>query len=85
MTIGRYLFYWWPLHPIGFVVAASSPIRIAFFPFLLAWITQTILLRIGGVRLYRSIQPLFLGMLVGYVLGAVLTRSFWHQYLPIED
>lgn len=73
MIIGRYLFYWWPLNPIGFVVAASTPIRVAFFPFLLAWLIQVVLLRIGGVRLYRSVQPLFLGMLVGYVLGAAVS------------
>ena len=73
MIICRYLFYWWPLNPIGFVVAASTPIRVAFLPFLLAWLIQVILLRVGGVRLYRSVQPLFLGMLVGYVVGAAVS------------
>ncbi|MBT5873578.1 MAG: hypothetical protein HOH43_09180 [Candidatus Latescibacteria bacterium] len=73
MVACRYLFYWWPLHPIGFVVGASSPIRVAFLPFFLAWLVQIILLRVGGVRLYRSVQPLFLGMLVGYVAGAGIT------------
>ncbi len=73
MTIFRYLFYWWPFHPVGFVVAASSPIRIAFLPFLLAWIIQAILLRTGGVRLYQKAQGLFLGILVGYVVGATIT------------
>jgi len=85
MIICRYLFYWWPLHPIGFVVAASAPIRVAFFPFLLAWLIQVILLRIGGVRLYRRVQPLFLGLLVGYIGGAAITYLvdwFWFIDTP---
>lgn len=85
MIIARYLFYWWPLHPIGFVVAASAPIRSAFLPFLLAWLIQMILLRTGGVKLYRQVQPLFLGMLVGYVLGAgisYLVDGIWFPDQP---
>ena len=85
MTIGRYLFYWWPLHPIGFVVAAAAPIQTAFFPFLLAWLIQMLLLRFGGVRLYQKAQPLFLGMLVGYLIGAGVSYTidvFWFPDTP---
>lgn len=85
MTIGRYLFYWWPLHPIGFVVAAAAPIRSAFFPFFLAWLIQVLLLRFGGVRLYQKAQPLFLGMLVGYLIGAGVSYTidiFWFPDTP---
>jgi hypothetical protein len=47
---------------------SDSVLRI-FFPVFLAWLIQSLLLRFGGVRLYRDAQPLFLGILVGYVLG----------------
>ena len=73
LIAGRYFFHWWPLHPIGFVVAASDPVGIAIFPLFLAWLVQVVLLRFGGVRLHRRVQPLFLGLLVGYVLGSGLS------------
>jgi hypothetical protein len=73
IIVARYLFPWWPLSPIGFVVAAGGSLRSAFFPVFLAWLIKIILLRVGGVRLYRTTQPLILGILIGHVLGAALS------------
>lgn len=80
MMVGRYLFIWWPFHPIGLIAIASDPIRSVFLPFFLAWLIQVILLRIGGGTLYRKAQPFFLGMLVGYILGmglSYLVDTIW--------
>lgn len=85
LTLCRYFFYWWPLHPIGLVVVASSPTVGAIFPIFLAWLIQTILIRIGGGRLYREVQPLFIGILVGYILGqglSFLVDSIWFLDAP---
>jgi hypothetical protein len=82
LTVCRYLFYWWPLHPIGLVVVASSPTLGAIFPIFLAWLIQTILLRIGGGKLYRSVQPLFIGILVGYILGQGLSFVVDFYWFP---
>jgi hypothetical protein len=73
IIVARYLFPWWPLSPIGFVVAAGGSLRSAFFPVLLAWLIKIILLRIGGVKMYRDAQPLMLGILFGHVAGAGLS------------
>lgn len=80
MTIARYYFSWWPISPIGFVVAAGGPARNAFFPVFLAWLLKTILIRIGGVRLYQAIQPLMIGIMVGYVLGSAVAilADYWY-------
>jgi len=72
MSVARYYFSWWPVSPIGFVVAAGGPARNAFFPVFLAWLLKTILIRVGGVRLYQAVQPLMIGIMVGYVLGAAV-------------
>ena len=72
MTVARYFFSWWPISPIGFVVAAGGPARNAFFPVFLSWLLKSILIRIGGVRLYQEVQPLMIGIMVGYVLGAAV-------------
>lgn len=85
LTAGRYLFYWWPLHPIGFVALTSDSVVRVVFSIFLAWLIQTLLLRFSGVRLYRRVQPLFLGMLVGYVLGvglSFLIDSIWFPGSP---
>ena len=82
MTAARYYFSWWPISPIGFVVAAGGPPRNAFFPVFLAWMLKTILIRIGGVRLYQSAQPLMIGIMVGYVLGAAVAIVVDYLYFP---
>ncbi len=82
LAMGRYLFYWWPLNPIGFAIGASGPIRGVVFTLFMAWLVQVILLRIGGVGLYRKAQPLFLGMLVGYVIGVLAAYLVDSIYFP---
>ena len=82
LALGRYLFYWWPLNPIGFAIGASGPIRGIVFTLFVAWLVQVILLRIGGVNLYRKVQPLFLGMLVGYVIGIFVAYIVDSIYFP---
>lgn len=83
--LARYVFFWWPLHPIGLVAVASDSMRFVFLPFFLAWLIQTILIRFGGGGLYRKAQPLFLGLLVGYVLGmglSYLVDTVWFLDAP---
>ena len=82
ITIARSYFSWWPISPIGFVVAAGGPVRNAFFSVFLAWLLKTILIRIGGIRLYNKIQPLIIGIMVGYVLGAAVRILADTLYFP---
>ncbi len=82
LALGRYLFYWWPLNPIGFAIGASGPIRGVVFTLFVAWIVQVILLRVGGVGLYRKAQPLFLGILVGYAVGVLAAYVVDTVYFP---
>ncbi len=82
MSAARYLFSWWPISPIGFVVAAGGPARNAFFSVFLAWLLKTILIRIGGVSLYQEVRPLMIGIMVGYVLGAAVAILADVLYFP---
>ncbi len=84
MILGRYLFLWWPLHPIGLVAVAADTVRFMFLPFFMAWFIQVILLRLGGGSLYRRAQPLFLGILVGYVLGMTLSYLVDSLWFPVS-
>ena len=39
----------------------------------MTWSAKTILLRIGGIRLYRRAAPFFVGLPVGYVSGILVS------------
>ena len=69
LTLLTYRVPWWPLHPIGFTVAFAYPVRVTAWSVFLAWLVKTVVLRVGGIRLYRRSQAVVLGMLIGYVVG----------------
>ena len=72
VSLMRYRFAWWPLAPIGMVVPLTHAVHSVFSVFM-AWGIKSIILRIGGVDLYRRLRPLFLGLLVGHALGVLLS------------
>ncbi|MEE2993360.1 MAG: DUF6785 family protein [Gemmatimonadota bacterium] len=62
----------WPLAPVGFTVAFADVARLLMFSLFLAWLTKMLLLRIGGVTVYRRAQPFVWGVLVGFCAGVFL-------------
>lgn len=68
----RYLFVWWPLHPVGFTVSSVYPVRDAALGIFIIWLIKLVILRIGGIRLYKKVTPLFIGLLFGYIIGVGL-------------
>ena len=68
----KYRFVWWPVHPIGFCFAGGWAISSCAFSIFVTWLIKGILLKIGGITLYRKARPFFLGLLLGYVLGVGL-------------
>ncbi len=68
----RYRFAWWPLSPIGMVVPLTHAIH-SIFTIFLSWGVKLIILRIGGVAFYRRTRPFFLGLVVGYALGVLVS------------
>ena len=68
----RHQFVWWPLSPLGFAIAANWQTGHIFCSALLAWLLKAGILRYGGVRLYRELRPLFLGLILGEIVAAGL-------------
>ncbi len=66
LMLARQHFFWWPLHPLGYVVSASTYLtnHISFSVFL-AWLLKAVLLKYGGPSLYRMARPFFLGLIAG--------------------
>ncbi|MBI1929587.1 hypothetical protein HYR99_35740 [Candidatus Poribacteria bacterium] len=78
----RTRFPFWPFHPAGYAVASSVwTFGWLWFSVFVSWAIKTMLLKVGGIRLYRKALPLFLGILLGeFIVGGawVLVRLFWN-------
>jgi len=61
----RQRFLWWPFHPIGFAIGPIWMMDQMWFTVFLAWLIKLSILKYGGVKLYRSLLPLFLGLIMG--------------------
>jgi hypothetical protein len=58
-----------PLHPLGFALATAYG-DLVWFPFLIVWVCKTLILRYGGIKLYRAAIPGFLGFALGHAFTA---------------
>ena len=64
---------WWPVHPLSFPIGAIWCTHQVMASMLIAWVAKTAALHYGGVQLYKSVKPLFLGL----ILGQYLTGGLW--------
>ena len=65
MTIARSRLLWFPLHPIGYLLALTAPTQRAWFSFFLGWLVKTLITRFGGHDAYRKCIPVALGIILG--------------------
>jgi hypothetical protein len=68
----RMNFSWWPLHPLAYAVSASWTMIVFWFAALTAWVLKTFIQRYGGMRLYIQLRPLFLGLILGEFIIALI-------------
>ncbi len=65
----RWLCPRWPLHPLGFAMATSYG-ELIWGPVFIVWLAKVLILRLGGVRLYRRLAPAFVGLALGHFFAA---------------
>ena len=75
LTFCQYRLTWWPLHPIGFTVVTFYSARTAILSVFLTWLIKLIILRFGGIALYRKAKPFFIGLIVGYTLVLIVSMG----------
>ncbi len=63
-----------PLHPIGYAISFNWSLSLMWLSILVAWICKVTILRTGGLRLYRRVLPVFLGL----TLGECFTGTIWY-------
>jgi Domain of unknown function (DUF6784)/Family of unknown function (DUF6785) len=62
-----------PLHPVGYVLANTLTVNAFFVPFLIAWLVKVLVQRFGGNAVYRRSLAFF----VGLILGDIVTQAGW--------
>jgi len=73
LIVMRMRYPWWPLHPIGYAMGPSWPMIQLWFSIMVGSIMKGLILRFGGMSLYRKSRPLFLGL----VLGEFTVAGMW--------
>lgn len=88
LVVCYHRFYWWPVHPIGYLTAYSSAMWILWFGFFVGWACNTLCIRYGGVGLFRRLRYFFIGLIIGDFLMAGTwaivgwTSDMSYQVLP---
>lgn len=66
----RHQVLWWPLSPLGYLISANWKTSHIYASVFLAWLLKLVILRYGGPKLYRSLRPFFLGLILGEIVAA---------------
>ncbi|MDE2813308.1 MAG: hypothetical protein OXM01_09800, partial [Gemmatimonadota bacterium] len=69
---GHHRFYWWPLHPLGFIVSVGWLAGQVWFSVFIAWALKLVIVKWGGMPLYERAKPFFLGLILGEATAAGL-------------
>ena len=64
---------WWPFHPVGYALSATFTPEWLWCPLFVVWLVKLLLLRYGGIRLYRRGIP----FAVGLILGDYTVTALW--------
>lgn len=61
-----------PLHPVGYGISSTWSMGTVWVPLTLAWAAKSLIVRYSGLKGYRRLMPLFLGIILGdFISGAV--------------
>jgi len=71
-SIFRMRYSWWPLAPLGFALSGSWSMICFWFPIFVAWLLKSLIIRYGGMKVYNTFRPFFLGLILGEFSQAVL-------------
>ena len=73
LTYLKYRFVRLPLHPVALMLQGTYMAQKTVFSVFLTWAYKSIVLKVGGARLYKKGQPFFIGLLIGYAAATFLS------------
>ena len=72
VLVMRHHYLWWKVHPVGFLMTTSYATYCFWSSFFLGWLCKLLILKFGGVALYRKLRPVFLGVILGEcIIGGI--------------
>jgi len=81
----------WPLPPVGMLLSTSWGVQTTWLSLLIGWIAKTLLVRLGGSRLFFASQSVFIGLVVGeiaamglWIIVALVLASMGIEYKVIQ-
>ena len=85
LVVSYHRFYWWPIHPIGYLTAYSSSMRILWFSFFVGWLCNVLCMRYGGVMLFKKLRLFFIGMIIGdFFMGGTWALVGFFSYASYQ-
>ena len=82
---------WWPIHPLGYLLTFSWPTWMIWWSVFLGWLSKYLILRLGGISLFRSAKPFFIGLILGecgaagfWLVVSLLRLAFGYEYHAIN-
>jgi hypothetical protein len=73
LMLARQRLLGWPLHYIGMPIGDTWVMSWVWSSIALGWAIKLVVLKYGGVPLYRAGRPFFLGL----ILGQISCVGFW--------
>ncbi|MDP6111601.1 MAG: hypothetical protein QGG53_06990 [Planctomycetota bacterium] len=68
LTCLQRAFYWWPLHPLGYMAQGGWAMKSLWFSFFLAWLIKVLVLKYGGGAAYKKARVFFIGIITGLLV-----------------
>ncbi|HIE52296.1 MAG TPA: hypothetical protein EYP85_11105 [Armatimonadetes bacterium] len=83
LTVTRFFVLRFPLHPLGYLIATAYRNECPLWgPFFVVWVLKSLILRLGGVRLYKQLIPTFLGLALGHFFCGGLVWGNITPFVP---
>jgi len=86
LVLAQRSLFWWPIHPVGFLVCSSFLVTAFWFSIFMGWLIKVFVVEFGGYGLYRVARRFFIGAVLGYFLAGglwafvdTITRSVGNQ------
>jgi len=72
LSMLRFRFSRFPLHPVLFLVIGTYPCCMMWFSFLIGWFAKTLIIKCGGGTVYQRLKPMFVGIIAGEIIFSAL-------------
>ena len=75
-------FSWWPIHPLGVMLMFEWFVSIYLVDIFLVWLIKVVVLKFGGIGVYRKSKPIAYGLIVGYVFAMACCFAVDYVWFP---